>query len=193
MTSCVWLAFCFVAVQCEEKRGWFNLTAQEIQPLYYHTELEDQGWLRSCGCPEDAWNGGCSLLLDGLIPATHTSPVCAKCVCSLFSRVIFCCRGWEAILPPLPSLKHKCLCISQDLLPQCSPGIQDSGDPHLQAICWDHSLPGAEDNGRQCLHTHERPGCSVYVSHNSFIFIPIHIIIIIIITYNKFQSALHLN
>ncbi|XP_045930888.1 cytosolic endo-beta-N-acetylglucosaminidase-like isoform X2 [Micropterus dolomieu] len=59
-------------------RSWFNLTAQEIQPLYYHTELEGQGWLRSRGCPEDAWNGGCSLLLDGLIPATRTSPVCAK-------------------------------------------------------------------------------------------------------------------
>ncbi|XP_010749362.3 cytosolic endo-beta-N-acetylglucosaminidase isoform X1 [Larimichthys crocea] len=64
--------------QREEKRGWFNLSTQEIQPLYYHTELEGQGWLRSRGCPEDAWNGGCSLLLEGLIPATHTSPVCAK-------------------------------------------------------------------------------------------------------------------
>ncbi|XP_036944215.1 cytosolic endo-beta-N-acetylglucosaminidase [Acanthopagrus latus] len=64
--------------QREAERGWFNLTAQEIQPLYYHTELEGQGWLRSRGCPEDAWNGGCSLLLDGLIPASHTAPVCAK-------------------------------------------------------------------------------------------------------------------
>ncbi|XP_070703889.1 cytosolic endo-beta-N-acetylglucosaminidase [Pempheris klunzingeri] len=64
--------------QREAKRGWFNLTAQEIQPLYYHTELEDQGWLSSRGCPEDAWNGGCSLLLEGFIPATRTSPVCAK-------------------------------------------------------------------------------------------------------------------
>uniref|UniRef100_A0A8C9Z207 Cytosolic endo-beta-N-acetylglucosaminidase n=1 Tax=Sander lucioperca TaxID=283035 RepID=A0A8C9Z207_SANLU len=70
--------------QREATRSWFNLTAQEIQPLYYHTELEGQGslegqgWLSSRGCPEDAWNGGCSLLLDGLIPATHTSPVCAR-------------------------------------------------------------------------------------------------------------------
>ncbi|XP_068587605.1 cytosolic endo-beta-N-acetylglucosaminidase [Cebidichthys violaceus] len=62
----------------EANRGWFNLSAQETQPLYYHTELEDQGWLSSRGCPEDAWNGGCSLLLDGLIPAAHASPVCAK-------------------------------------------------------------------------------------------------------------------
>uniref|UniRef100_A0A3Q4ARK7 Cytosolic endo-beta-N-acetylglucosaminidase n=1 Tax=Mola mola TaxID=94237 RepID=A0A3Q4ARK7_MOLML len=56
--------------QSVEKKGWLNLTAQEIQPLYHHTELEGQGWLRNRGCPEDAWNGGCSLLLDGLIPAT---------------------------------------------------------------------------------------------------------------------------
>lgn len=67
-------------MQREANRSWFNLSAQEIQPLYYRTELEGQGWLSSHGCPEDAWNGGCSLLLDGLIPATHTSPVCAKCV-----------------------------------------------------------------------------------------------------------------
>ncbi|XP_035511235.1 cytosolic endo-beta-N-acetylglucosaminidase [Morone saxatilis] len=64
--------------QCETEKGWFNLSAQEIQPLYYHTELESQGWLTSRGCPEDAWNGGCSLLLEGLIPAAHTSPVSAK-------------------------------------------------------------------------------------------------------------------
>ncbi|XP_029293728.1 cytosolic endo-beta-N-acetylglucosaminidase [Cottoperca gobio] len=64
--------------QREANRSWFNLTAQEIQPLYYHTQLEGQGWLSSRGCPEDAWNGGCSLLLEGLIPATHTTPLCAK-------------------------------------------------------------------------------------------------------------------
>ncbi|XP_028254672.1 cytosolic endo-beta-N-acetylglucosaminidase-like isoform X2 [Parambassis ranga] len=64
--------------QQETKRSWFNLTAQEIQPLYYHVDLVAQGWLRSCGCPEDAWNGGCSLLLDGLIPAAHSPSLCAK-------------------------------------------------------------------------------------------------------------------
>ncbi|XP_074511079.1 cytosolic endo-beta-N-acetylglucosaminidase [Sebastes fasciatus] len=64
--------------QRETNRSWFNLTAQEIQPLYYHMELEDRGWLSSRGSSEDAWNGGCSLLLDGSIPATHTSPLCAK-------------------------------------------------------------------------------------------------------------------
>lgn len=64
--------------QQESNRSWFNLTAQEIQPLYYQMELEGQGWLSSRGCPDDAWNGGCSLLLEGLIPAAHTAPVCAK-------------------------------------------------------------------------------------------------------------------
>ncbi|XP_069033387.1 cytosolic endo-beta-N-acetylglucosaminidase isoform X1 [Embiotoca jacksoni] len=64
--------------QQETTSAWFNLTAQEIQPLYYHVSLEGGGWLRSAGCPEDAWNGGCSLLLDGLIPATRTAPVSAK-------------------------------------------------------------------------------------------------------------------
>lgn len=75
------MLFCFICMQHEKNMSWFNLTAQEIQPMYYHKELEGQGWLRSRGCPEDAWNGGCSLLLEGLIPVSHTSPVCAKCVC----------------------------------------------------------------------------------------------------------------
>lgn len=68
-------------MQPETQRSWFNLTAQEIQPLYYQNEMEGQGRLESRGCPEDAWNGGSSLLLEGLIPASYTSPVCAKCVC----------------------------------------------------------------------------------------------------------------
>ncbi|XP_077590987.1 cytosolic endo-beta-N-acetylglucosaminidase isoform X2 [Stigmatopora nigra] len=64
--------------KCERKRNWFNLTAQEIQPWYYYEQLDGHGWIQSRGCPEDAWNGGCSLLIDGLIPAIHTSPICAK-------------------------------------------------------------------------------------------------------------------
>ncbi|XP_007575693.1 cytosolic endo-beta-N-acetylglucosaminidase [Poecilia formosa] len=64
--------------QHETAKSWFNLAAQEIQPLYYHMALEDRGWVRSSGCPEDAWDGGCSLLLDGLIPATLNTPICAK-------------------------------------------------------------------------------------------------------------------
>ncbi|XP_033969683.1 cytosolic endo-beta-N-acetylglucosaminidase isoform X1 [Trematomus bernacchii] len=64
--------------QLEASRSWFNLSAQEVQPLYCNTQLEGGGWLSSRSCPDDAWNGGCSLLLEGVIPATHTSPVSAK-------------------------------------------------------------------------------------------------------------------
>ncbi|XP_041826614.1 cytosolic endo-beta-N-acetylglucosaminidase isoform X2 [Melanotaenia boesemani] len=64
--------------QVEAARSWFNLTAQEIQSLYFHPDLQGQGWLRTRGCPEDAWNGGCSLLLEGVIPAALRTPVCAK-------------------------------------------------------------------------------------------------------------------
>ncbi|XP_071397021.1 cytosolic endo-beta-N-acetylglucosaminidase [Centroberyx affinis] len=63
--------------QQEVKKSWFNLSAQELQPLYYSEQLEDQGWLSSRGCPVDAWNGGCSLLLEGLIPAS-LNKVCAR-------------------------------------------------------------------------------------------------------------------
>uniref|UniRef100_A0A3Q2Q7F8 Cytosolic endo-beta-N-acetylglucosaminidase n=1 Tax=Fundulus heteroclitus TaxID=8078 RepID=A0A3Q2Q7F8_FUNHE len=64
--------------QRETEKSWFNLSAQEMQPSYYHMELGGPGWVSSSGCPEDAWNGGCSLLLHGLIPATLNTPICAK-------------------------------------------------------------------------------------------------------------------
>lgn len=63
--------------QREANRNWFNLSAQQIQPLYYSTK-EGRGWLKTRGCPDDAWNGGCSLLLEGLIPSTQTAPICVK-------------------------------------------------------------------------------------------------------------------
>ncbi|KAG9343709.1 hypothetical protein JZ751_013087 [Albula glossodonta] len=61
----------------ESSRGWFNLSAQELQPLYLRQRLESSGWLRTRGCPEDAWNGGCSFLVEGVIPST-LSKVCAR-------------------------------------------------------------------------------------------------------------------
>uniref|UniRef100_A0A667YW64 Cytosolic endo-beta-N-acetylglucosaminidase n=1 Tax=Myripristis murdjan TaxID=586833 RepID=A0A667YW64_9TELE len=63
--------------QRETKKNWFNLSAQELQPLYYSEQFGANGWLTSRGCPEDAWNGGCSLLLEGLIPAS-LNKVCAR-------------------------------------------------------------------------------------------------------------------
>ncbi|KAM8824323.1 cytosolic endo-beta-N-acetylglucosaminidase isoform 1-T1 [Synchiropus picturatus] len=64
--------------QVESQRNWVQLSAQDVQPLYLQKQLEGQGWLRTRGCSEDAWDGGSSFLLEGLIPATHTSPVCIK-------------------------------------------------------------------------------------------------------------------
>ncbi|KAM6957282.1 cytosolic endo-beta-N-acetylglucosaminidase [Aplochiton taeniatus] len=63
--------------QKELSRSWFNLSGQEIQPLYYKKQLENQGWLHTRGCPLDAWSGGCSLVIDGLIPRSLSS-VCAR-------------------------------------------------------------------------------------------------------------------
>lgn len=57
-----------------------------------------------------------------------------------------------------------CPFVSQDLLPQCSPGVQDPGDSHLQGISRGHRLPGAEDDRHQPVYAHERPGYEMYVS-----------------------------
>lgn len=56
--------------QPEAEASWFNLNAQELQPLYYRKELEGEGWVSTRGCPDDAWNGGCSLLVEGLLPSS---------------------------------------------------------------------------------------------------------------------------
>ncbi|XP_061892319.1 cytosolic endo-beta-N-acetylglucosaminidase [Entelurus aequoreus] len=77
----------------ETNRKWFNLTAQEVQPSYYHEQLEGVGWVRSRGCPEDAWNGGSSLLLEGLIPASHAAPLSARILSlhvPLASKTLLC-------------------------------------------------------------------------------------------------------
>jgi len=47
-----------------------------MQPLY----IQDLGQLKMCGCPEDAWSGGNSLLLEGLMHSTSPDKVCVRCV-----------------------------------------------------------------------------------------------------------------
>jgi len=64
-------------VQVEMERNWFNLHAQEIQPLYLSENMEKGGWLRSRGCSEDAWIGGSSLMVEGVIPS-GLPEVCAR-------------------------------------------------------------------------------------------------------------------
>uniref|UniRef100_A0A8C9T9V6 Cytosolic endo-beta-N-acetylglucosaminidase n=1 Tax=Scleropages formosus TaxID=113540 RepID=A0A8C9T9V6_SCLFO len=61
----------------EEARSWMNLSTQEVQPLYLSETLEGGGWVKTRGCPQDAWNGGCSLVVHSLIPVT-LSRMCAR-------------------------------------------------------------------------------------------------------------------
>ncbi|KAG9263996.1 cytosolic endo-beta-N-acetylglucosaminidase [Astyanax mexicanus] len=63
--------------QVAQEKRWFNLTAQELQPLYFKKGLEDGGWWRARGCSEDAWAGGSCLLLEGKLPQ-NVSKVCAR-------------------------------------------------------------------------------------------------------------------
>ncbi|XP_058284845.1 cytosolic endo-beta-N-acetylglucosaminidase isoform X2 [Hylobates moloch] len=55
----------------EEAVGpWYHLSAQEIQPLFGEHRLggDGRGWVRTHCCLEDAWHGGSSLLVRGVIP-----------------------------------------------------------------------------------------------------------------------------
>ncbi|NXL89371.1 ENASE acetylglucosaminidase, partial [Alectura lathami] len=54
----------FLTGKEEEDRPWYNLSAQEIQPLY----TEREGRLLTSCCLQDAWCGGNSLRLQGTIP-----------------------------------------------------------------------------------------------------------------------------
>lgn len=50
-------------LQEEEAGPWYDLSAQEIQPLY----MEHEGRLSTSCCLQDAWCGGSSLRLQGTI------------------------------------------------------------------------------------------------------------------------------
>ncbi|XP_074199939.1 cytosolic endo-beta-N-acetylglucosaminidase isoform X5 [Camelus bactrianus] len=55
----------------EEAVGpWYHPSAQEIQPLFGEHRLEGdgRGWVKTHCCLADAWNGGSSLLIRGVIP-----------------------------------------------------------------------------------------------------------------------------
>ncbi|XP_048466860.1 cytosolic endo-beta-N-acetylglucosaminidase [Rhincodon typus] len=54
--------------------SWLNLSAQEIQPLFVDQQLDPaNGCVKTHGCSEDAWSGGCCLVVKGLIPANRSS------------------------------------------------------------------------------------------------------------------------
>ncbi|TFK05870.1 Cytosolic endo-beta-N-acetylglucosaminidase [Platysternon megacephalum] len=60
----------FSAGQEEEVRPWYNLSAQEIQPLFTDQQVPGRAgsWLRTRCSLQDAWNGGSCLLIEGIIP-----------------------------------------------------------------------------------------------------------------------------
>uniref|UniRef100_A0A8C7BFY8 mannosyl-glycoprotein endo-beta-N-acetylglucosaminidase n=1 Tax=Neovison vison TaxID=452646 RepID=A0A8C7BFY8_NEOVI len=64
----------------EEAVGpWYHPSAQEIQPLFAEHRLEGdgRGWVRTSCCLEDAWCGGSSLLIRGVIPP-EVGPVAVR-------------------------------------------------------------------------------------------------------------------
>ncbi|ETE62741.1 Cytosolic endo-beta-N-acetylglucosaminidase, partial [Ophiophagus hannah] len=46
---------------------WYNLSAQEIQPIYGSHRMSDRGWVKTRSCLQEAWYGGSCLLLEGAI------------------------------------------------------------------------------------------------------------------------------
>ncbi|XP_066237532.1 cytosolic endo-beta-N-acetylglucosaminidase isoform X2 [Saccopteryx leptura] len=55
----------------EEAVGpWYHPGAQEIQPLFGEHRLDGdgRGWVKMYSCLADAWNGGSSLVIQGVIP-----------------------------------------------------------------------------------------------------------------------------
>ncbi|NWH76264.1 ENASE acetylglucosaminidase, partial [Piaya cayana] len=54
----------FLDGKVEEPGPWYDLSLQEIQPLY----LEQEGRLSTSCCLQDAWCGGSSLRVQGIIP-----------------------------------------------------------------------------------------------------------------------------
>ncbi|KAG8446563.1 hypothetical protein GDO86_014134 [Hymenochirus boettgeri] len=60
--------------QGEDSEPWFNLSTQEIQPIFTEVPAIDEknGWVRSQICQKDAWQGGSSLLIEGALPPDNS-------------------------------------------------------------------------------------------------------------------------
>uniref|UniRef100_A0A8B9HF13 Cytosolic endo-beta-N-acetylglucosaminidase n=1 Tax=Astyanax mexicanus TaxID=7994 RepID=A0A8B9HF13_ASTMX len=82
--------------QVAQEKRWFNLTAQELQPLYFKKGLEDGGWWRARGCSEDAWAGGSCLLLEGKLPQNVSKVfISIVCVCVCVCVCLYRCFQLE--------------------------------------------------------------------------------------------------
>uniref|UniRef100_A0A452J4K3 Cytosolic endo-beta-N-acetylglucosaminidase n=1 Tax=Gopherus agassizii TaxID=38772 RepID=A0A452J4K3_9SAUR len=122
----------FWAGQEEVARPWYNLSAQEIQPLF--TDQQEPGgagsWLRTRCSLQDAWNGGSCLLIEGIIPreAGHVAV-----------------RLFSFQLPAPPKLFLSLLYKLEEKLPEVAVALelttQDSGSCHVGNVT---ALPGEE-------------------------------------------------
>ncbi|XP_056406688.1 cytosolic endo-beta-N-acetylglucosaminidase isoform X2 [Hyla sarda] len=64
--------------KAEDIGPWFNLSAQELQPILSEVATDDGASYVKCRiCPQDAWHGGNSLLIEGALSA-HTNGVSLK-------------------------------------------------------------------------------------------------------------------
>lgn len=57
--------------QAEDLGPWFNLSAQELQPIFSEVAIDEGvSYVRCRICPEDAWHGGNSLIIEGTLSAS---------------------------------------------------------------------------------------------------------------------------
>ncbi|XP_069807661.1 cytosolic endo-beta-N-acetylglucosaminidase [Dendropsophus ebraccatus] len=67
--------------QAEDIGPWFNLSAQELQPIFSEVAVnESASYVRSRICPKDAWLGGNSILIEGTL-SSDTKGVSLKLFC----------------------------------------------------------------------------------------------------------------
>ncbi|XP_010577011.1 PREDICTED: LOW QUALITY PROTEIN: cytosolic endo-beta-N-acetylglucosaminidase, partial [Haliaeetus leucocephalus] len=79
----------FLAGKEEEAGPWYDLSAQEIQPLY----MEHEGRLSTSCCLQDAWCGGSSLRLQGTIsPSEERMAIRVSLWVDLGSSAFSLCR-----------------------------------------------------------------------------------------------------
>ncbi|XP_068119968.1 cytosolic endo-beta-N-acetylglucosaminidase [Hyperolius riggenbachi] len=64
--------------EAEDIGPWFNLSAQELQPIFSTVETDEgRSYVKTQVCPLDAWNGGNALLIEGTL-STNTNRVSLK-------------------------------------------------------------------------------------------------------------------
>ncbi|XP_048347399.1 cytosolic endo-beta-N-acetylglucosaminidase isoform X3 [Sphaerodactylus townsendi] len=150
-------------------KPWYNLSAQEAQPLYTNHRVPTGGWLRTRCCLEDAWSGGSSLVLEGAIPpsAKHVTarlfsfqmPAPRR----LYLVLIYKCEGPSQAVTVAPELttQESHTCYNLDLsarsaeptrhkpsrlltppphLAQLMRGCGQQGDPGWQGRCYELEL-----------------------------------------------------